>query len=432
MSAIRWKILVAACAGAVFVTPARGEIDCYGSLASYRLSHPNLNCTCSSARSMPSCRGTDGSGSYSTRSTKGKYASARASMAASLFGTVLEAVLASPGPSPANLEHERQQAERQRQQAEAERLAAQERAREAEEKHRKLLGSLSSLPGAQPSASATAAAGVRLTALDAVGPSPAGVGMSQVPDLGRAAPGFVTDEAAREWLAGPETLFSAAWKPLPVAPPVPATPVTLPTCSKSAQGCEIKLPAVPSTPRIGAGKPPTRVVALSPEPEAVKRTVRLLRPPSCVAPCDDETDYLRAWAAAGLPPEARRAATLVTLVDRLKETGKILVESIALMALDAVPNENLASGVKVVYSVGEAADTVLKDALKVAGYAGTRNTPPPELIPFEETAAPFAGDPEDLRKLLSGGKDKNKGINTLVVESAWLAQKLRRVWQAQQ
>ena len=430
MAAIHRSMLAVALANAVLTAPAWGEIDCHGSLASYRLSHPNLDCTCTSARSMPNCSSTGGNSGQWTRSTKGKYASARASIGASLFGAVLGAVLASPGPSPADLERERQQAELQRQQAEAERLAAQERARQAEEKHRKLLGALSSLPGAPASGSAPPASGVRLLALEDAGAAPTDVSVARLPDPAAAEHAFPSDEAAREWLAGPETLFSAVWKPLAVAPPLPATPAMLPTCTNPAQGCEIRLPAAASIPRIATGQPPTRVDAQAPEPEAVQRMVRLLRPPSCTAPCDDEKDYLRAWGAASLPPEVARAATLLTLVDRLKETRKILVESMALMALDAAPNKNFAAGVKIVYNVGETADTVLKDALKVAGYAGTANTPPPQLIPFEESAAAFAGDAEDLPKLI--GSSRNKWIGTLVVESAWLAQKLRRVWVTQQ
>ncbi len=250
---------------------------------------------------------------------------------------MLGAVLASPGPSPADLERERHEAELQRQQAEAERLAAQERARQAEEKHRKLLGALSSLPGAPASGSAPPASGVRLLALEDAGAAPTDVGVARLPDPAAAEHAFPSDEAAREWLAGPETLFLAVWKPLAVAPPLSATPAMLPTCTNPAQGCEIRLPAAASIPRIATGQPPTRVDAQAPEPEAVQRMVRLLRPPSCIAPCGDEKDYLRAWGAASLPPEVARAATLLTLVDRLKETRKILVESMPLMALDTAP-----------------------------------------------------------------------------------------------
>lgn len=416
MPATRSLLLICLALGTSAV-PARAGIDCYGSLAAYRLSHPNLSCSCSSASSMPSCS----SGSVSSRSTRSKYASAKASLAAGLFGAVLESVLFDSGPSEADKQRVRQQAEAERKRAEAERLAAIERAREAEERHRTLLGALSSLPGAAPTGSTATSGGVRLTALDAASTMPS------LPDFGGVF-GFPSDEAAREWLAGPESLFASVWRPLPVAPPLPAVPVTQPSCTKPAQGCDIVLPAKPTVPVIRVGKMPPSMSAPPAEPEALRGTVVLLRSPSCIAPCDDEPYYLRAWGATGLPPEQVRSATLITLVDRLKKTGKVLVESAAMIALDAAPNEGLASGVKIVYNVREAADTVLTDSLKVAGYAGTRNTPPPELIPFEETAAPFAGDPEELRKLASGSKDRNKGLNTLVVESAWLAQKLRRIW----
>lgn len=55
--------------------PAGGqgiEIDCAGTVASLRLSHPNLRCTCASANASPSCsQGSSSSGSSPARSSGG-------------------------------------------------------------------------------------------------------------------------------------------------------------------------------------------------------------------------------------------------------------------------------------------------------------------------------------------------------------------------
>lgn len=353
-------------------------------------------------------------------------------MAAGLFGAILESVLFDSGPSEADKEQARRQQEAERQRAEAERQAAIERAREAEEKHRKLLNALT--PMLDTTSTGTSASptnnGIRLIALDTEDSVPSKAILS-TPDMG-GVPDFPTDEAAREWLASPESLFISTWKPLPVAPKLPVSPTMHKSCTNSAQGCKIVLPTKPAVPIVRTKK--IQQQHLSPpsiNPSSLGTTVTLLRPSTCKSPCDDEAYYIRAWGAAGLPPEQTRSATLITLIDRLQKTGKILIESAAMMALDAAPNENLSAGIKVIYNVREAADTVLSDAIKVAGYAGTPNAKPVDTIPLEETAAPFAGDPEDLRKLISGSQDKNKTINTLVVESAWLAQKLRRVWVTQ-
>lgn len=384
------------CAGTSLPAWCGVGIDCYGSLASYKLTHPSLNCTCTSATSMPSCSGA----STSTRSTKGKYPSVKATMGAAIVGAALASILADPGPSAQELEQARQKAE-------AERLAALARAKEEEARHQKLIGSLISVPGT----GAPPASGVRLTALEepaafaAAEPGPAGLGDT-------ASPG--TDEEARAWLANPETLFNAVWKPLAVGAPLPPAPPALPACQKG-QGCEIPAAPAGAVAVAGVGKLPPRAT-VSPNPDKLGQTVMLLRPQSCTGRCDDLPYFLRAISASGLSPEQLRQAMLVTTLDQLKQTGKALIESMALTLSDALPNKRLAKVGVLYYNVADTANTILQDTIKAAGYLGSAdpNASLPAITPFEEVAAPFAGETEKLSKL--------------VVESAFLAQKLRHIW----
>ncbi len=184
------------------------QIDCYATLQSYKLTNPSLSCSCSSAHSSPSC-----GGGTLQRSSQGKYPSAKAQAAATITGVVmgalLESIFSDPGPSPQEIEQERQRAE-------AQRLAELARAKEEESRHQKLMGSLISVPGRSPAGGGRPVSGMRLTALMEPTNQKTTEILTQAPSVTAE---FASDEDARVWMSNPETLFAAVWKPLSVGPP---------------------------------------------------------------------------------------------------------------------------------------------------------------------------------------------------------------------
>lgn len=404
------------------------QIDCYGSLAAYRVSHPNLHCTCSSARSAPSCSG----GTKSSRSTAGKYASPKASMsttvAATLAGVLIGAAFAPSGPSPEELRLAREREE-------AERKAAEVRAKAEQEKHDRLMGALVSVPGRPKPADAPGAArGLRLTALAPtthVEPSATAATTTEMPVA--AAIGAVSlngeDEEARAWMDNPETLFNAVWKPLPLGKPLPQQAVTQPSCKAgAAQGCEITLQDAAPLLRPGhAAPPPVRARSALPATEAWQRKVALLRSPDCaksLAQCDDLALYVRGLAMPDVVPPGYAGSRQFTMLDQVRETGKVLIET---MLVKVIGETSLPGKVAVLYyNIYDTTRTTFGDAVKVAGYLGSSDltAPPPELTPLEETASALAPMPLDEVP----GQFDPAGF---ALDTAPLVRKLRAIWARQ-
>lgn len=398
-------------AGMTAGTPAWSQsyqIDCYGSLAAYRSdpSMAGINCTCASARSAPSC--TRGS---SSRSSGGSSLSAkdqmRATIAGAVVGALLQGIFAEPkGPSP-------QEIEQKRLAAEAAHQAALARAKEEEARHQKLLGSLSSLPGAKPPGRKSTGSGLRMTALmepSTTSTTPAGA-PSIAPPLS-----FGDDDEARAWMSNPETLFASVQKPLAVAAPLPAQPPALPACKAGGKDCEIILDPA-GTPRIAQidPVPPPRRPGLRPiDPAEIRRRVALLRPQTCSGRCDDVPTIYQAMVAHQLRLDElqREKMALVINWDKAKETGKAVLEFVVCKAV----GESSQVGKLAVYGyeVHGLGESGMQDAFKVAGSLGDPNAGAPVLVSDIERAAPFVdGTP-------------------LSVELAFLGQKIRRIWATQQ
>lgn len=406
----RWLAPVFLLCGALTGAPAwsqRIEIDCYGSLQSYKMTNPGLSCTCSSAHSSPSC-----GGGSSHRSSQGKYPSAKAQAAATIAGSLVGALLGSlfeeePSPSPAEIEQARLQAEALRQ-------AEVARAKAEEARHQKLLGSLISTPGR--GAAGTGRSGIRLTALQ-----PASVTTTLAYQDAPASPlSFGSDEEARAWMANSETLFVSVWKPLAVGAPLPLKPPSALACRVAAQGCEIVLNPGGVAPLTGVAPLPPRQLAAAPDPAMLRHTVALLRPSSCVGRCDDLPYDLRTISGGGFSAQQLRQSKLVTSIDLLNNYGKVLIESMVLSLTEVLPYKKIAEVGVLYYKVANTADTGLTDAIKAMGYLGSGD-PNASLAPVtssEEAAEPYAGD--------------TQGVSKLVIETASLMRTFGRLWLEQQ
>lgn len=419
-----WLVI---CSPPLFAQTINYQIDCYGTLAAYRFSHPNLNCTCSSAHSSPSCAG----GASSKRSSVGKYPTAKAAtsnaVAASVMGALLGAAFAPSGPSPEELRLAREREE-------AERKAAEARAKAEQEKHNKLMGSLVSVPGRpKPTETPGATRGLRLTALSPatrIEPSASPTTTTERPAEATTNNGAlgVTDEDARAWLNNPETLFNAVWKPLPLSKSLPQQVVSQPTCkSGAAQGCEITLMDSSPPVHLGHAPAPPRVRTALPAAEEWQRKVALLRSQHCptsTAQCDDLSYYVRGMAARDVIPQDFERTKQFTMLDQLRETGKVLVES---MLIKVIGETSVPGKVAVLYyNIYDSTRTTFDDAIKVAGYLGSLDltAPPPEITPLEETASALAPMPLDDVP----GKFDPAGF---ALDTSALARRLREIWALQ-
>ena len=407
MRKIAFPVFVALALGVATPSWAQG-VDCYGSLASYRMTNPGLHCTCSSAKSMPSCSG----GKSSSRGTAGTYTSPKATMrgsiAAGVIGALFEEALSSPsGPSPEEIA---------RQNEEARQLAIQEEMRRSEEeaRHKKLVGSLISVTGRTSSQTTPAKGGIRLSSLDPIDPQPRleaseATTTESINSNPATASSLATDEEAKAWLDHPETMFKAVWKPLSVGKALPKQPQQSPACQNaSTRGCEIAVKPASTIAGLNAPAKPPVSVSL-PAPDKWRKTVDLLRSRSCTGTCDPFAYYLRGMGATELSQKSLTRAKIFATLDLLKESGKSTIEEAVMEVLE----EYGGTPVKMMMhyrNVNTTANTVLEDAIKAAGYLGSSSLgPPPEVMPVEELAEPFV--------------ESNFALDT-----AKMAEKMRRIW----